>query len=385
MLQNFFSIRQFWLTKWSFLVHSATRNAPYIHPSHVFFRFRIRKYRINSHPGQDCNTVSSTQTMTCSESYDMPWRDNWLVRHHSAQHHPSVNEDTLSQSEKDFQMIHGHFFHQSNPELHLIHREQGDSKEQQETIYDNAHYLLKLKKNELDKKVKDVLIMQQRLQSISSNDSDKKSDIKRGTLSESSVNSAEISNSDSNQRVQSFTSCDLDRIGKRRAKTISECSTSTLPDSDVFEFSSNIQEDQESRKCQRSSSSVEGSNFKNKHSPRIQRRRTVSQTTNLDTDMDDSIKITNYHPSNLNNVSFQSRTESEETQFNKLNQEHNNDFSKNISKIVQSEGNVSKEELVKNVPSTNHGKDKDTNWTVNAFYALVSQQHGASGTMQFKK
>ena len=36
MLQNCFSIRQFWLTKWSFLVHSTTRNADYIqvHPSH---------------------------------------------------------------------------------------------------------------------------------------------------------------------------------------------------------------------------------------------------------------------------------------------------------------------------------------------------------------
>ena len=34
MLQNLFSIHQFRLTKWSFLVHSTTRNAPYIHPSH---------------------------------------------------------------------------------------------------------------------------------------------------------------------------------------------------------------------------------------------------------------------------------------------------------------------------------------------------------------
>ena len=34
MLQNLFSIRQFRLTKWSFLVHSTTRNAPNLHPSH---------------------------------------------------------------------------------------------------------------------------------------------------------------------------------------------------------------------------------------------------------------------------------------------------------------------------------------------------------------
>ena len=34
MLQNLFSIRQFQLTKWSFLVLSTTHNAPYIHPSH---------------------------------------------------------------------------------------------------------------------------------------------------------------------------------------------------------------------------------------------------------------------------------------------------------------------------------------------------------------
>ena len=34
MLQNNFSKRYFRLTKWSSLVHSNMRNAPYIHPSH---------------------------------------------------------------------------------------------------------------------------------------------------------------------------------------------------------------------------------------------------------------------------------------------------------------------------------------------------------------
>ena len=34
MLQNLFSTRQFRLTKWRFLVHSTTRNAPFIHSSH---------------------------------------------------------------------------------------------------------------------------------------------------------------------------------------------------------------------------------------------------------------------------------------------------------------------------------------------------------------
>ena len=34
MLKNLFSIRQFRLTKWSFLVHSTTLNAPYINLSH---------------------------------------------------------------------------------------------------------------------------------------------------------------------------------------------------------------------------------------------------------------------------------------------------------------------------------------------------------------
>ena len=34
MLQKQMSIRQFRLTKWSFLVHSTTGNAPYMHPSH---------------------------------------------------------------------------------------------------------------------------------------------------------------------------------------------------------------------------------------------------------------------------------------------------------------------------------------------------------------
>ena len=31
MLQNKFSLRQFWLTKWSFFVHSTTRNVPCVH------------------------------------------------------------------------------------------------------------------------------------------------------------------------------------------------------------------------------------------------------------------------------------------------------------------------------------------------------------------
>ena len=34
MLYNYFSIRQFQLTKWSFFVHSTMRNGPYILPSH---------------------------------------------------------------------------------------------------------------------------------------------------------------------------------------------------------------------------------------------------------------------------------------------------------------------------------------------------------------
>ena len=32
MLINYFSLRLFGLTKWSFSIHSATHNAPYIHP-----------------------------------------------------------------------------------------------------------------------------------------------------------------------------------------------------------------------------------------------------------------------------------------------------------------------------------------------------------------
>ena len=34
MLQNLFSLRHFWRRKCGFLVHSTTRNAPYIHTSH---------------------------------------------------------------------------------------------------------------------------------------------------------------------------------------------------------------------------------------------------------------------------------------------------------------------------------------------------------------
>ena len=43
MLQNLFSIRQFWLTKWSFLVHSTTRNALVcdVYCNFVFFPFGI--------------------------------------------------------------------------------------------------------------------------------------------------------------------------------------------------------------------------------------------------------------------------------------------------------------------------------------------------------
>ena len=34
MVQCYFFLRQFWLTKWSFLVHSTKRNAPNINPRH---------------------------------------------------------------------------------------------------------------------------------------------------------------------------------------------------------------------------------------------------------------------------------------------------------------------------------------------------------------
>ena len=32
MLQYYFSLHQFLLIKWSFYIHSTTRNAPYVHP-----------------------------------------------------------------------------------------------------------------------------------------------------------------------------------------------------------------------------------------------------------------------------------------------------------------------------------------------------------------
>ena len=43
MLQNLFSIRQFWLTKWSFFIHSTTRNAPVcdVYCNFVSFPFGI--------------------------------------------------------------------------------------------------------------------------------------------------------------------------------------------------------------------------------------------------------------------------------------------------------------------------------------------------------
>ena len=57
MLQNLFSISQFQLTKWSFLVHRTTRIAPYIQPSHDSIIELLLTF-----PNEEMGSSHSTQT-----------------------------------------------------------------------------------------------------------------------------------------------------------------------------------------------------------------------------------------------------------------------------------------------------------------------------------
>ena len=57
MLQNLISIREFRLTKWSFLVHSTTHNAPYIHPGHDLILESWRSFP-NAARHADCYMLS---------------------------------------------------------------------------------------------------------------------------------------------------------------------------------------------------------------------------------------------------------------------------------------------------------------------------------------
>ena len=50
MLQNKFFLRQFRLTKWSFFVHSTTRNAPYVHPRLDSILVLCRTFSIDCNP-----------------------------------------------------------------------------------------------------------------------------------------------------------------------------------------------------------------------------------------------------------------------------------------------------------------------------------------------
>ena len=66
MLQKLFSIRQFRLTKWSFLVHSTTRNAPFIHPSHdsileLWWTFPSAAKHVHVVVGGICSYIESYQ------------------------------------------------------------------------------------------------------------------------------------------------------------------------------------------------------------------------------------------------------------------------------------------------------------------------------------
>ena len=56
MLQNLFSLRQFRLTKWSFFVHSTTRNVPYVHRGSDFI-WDFRKLPFSSHLGKYFITI----------------------------------------------------------------------------------------------------------------------------------------------------------------------------------------------------------------------------------------------------------------------------------------------------------------------------------------
>ena len=60
MLQNLFSISQSGLTKWSSLVHSTTRNAPYMHPSHDSI-LELWQTSPNAHQSENENGLILTQ------------------------------------------------------------------------------------------------------------------------------------------------------------------------------------------------------------------------------------------------------------------------------------------------------------------------------------
>ena len=254
------------------------------------------------------------------------------------------------------QTIHGNFVHQSNPELHLIHSGRSVPNERHDSIYDNAHYILRLNKDDLDAKVKDV-IRKQRMLSITSYDSNYRPVQRRRahTVSESSINSSPISDQ------------------------VFECNHTTCPDD---------REQRYRRKCQRSSSAVSGSNLRCGRLVRpVGRRRTISQTSQTDNTVKDDSDILS-RTNNLNNVSFRNRragSSSFSTDHQNITEESSLTYS-NLKLTPQGDSTEEqKEDNKREETPTNLHKEEEAAWTVNAVYALVSQPHGASGTMQFKK
>ena len=87
MLQNLLFIHQFRLTKWSFLIHNSTRNAPYIHSSHdsILELWRtfpnVAKYLKNSSYFGYMNSPEIINHSSCSTHLSMIFR---LIKTHNA-------------------------------------------------------------------------------------------------------------------------------------------------------------------------------------------------------------------------------------------------------------------------------------------------------------
>ena len=288
----------------------------------------------------------------------MPWRDNWLVRHHSSHHHDSLeDEDAFSQSETDFQLIHGNFVHQSNPELHLIHACQTSLDESIDNIYDNAHYLLKLSKGDFDAKVKDVL---------------------------------------RKQRLLSITSYDLSKpIQRRRAYTVSESSQDSKQSLDETSQPENPEavkqkENRYRRKCQRSSSTVSSNIASSERIARVAgRRRTASQRSHANIEEEKSVVLPetndlNKGSSKLSCSLVEEATSGSERQNISMKDSLKWEVSSGSQSSQTTDNELKAETIPKDTKSKNVQNEDRAVLTINPVYPL-SCQYGASGTMQFKK
>ena len=307
----------------------------------------------------DCQTESSSHAKTVSESYTMPWRDNWLVRHHSGHHHDSLDEDDVfNLSENDLHFVHGNFVHQSNPELHLIHACQTSLNESTDNMYDNNHYLLKLNKGDFDAKVKDVL---------------------------------------RKQRLLSITSYDLSKpIQRRRAYTVSESSQDSKQGLDQVSEAEkhkpgSDKNSRHGRKCQRSSSTVSDNASRSERVARVagRRRRTLSQRSHGNIKEENSTvpPETNDLNKDVNGLSCSSIEEAtnKPVQHNILVQDSMKRSASSDSQSSQTTDNETKSEtFIKDTTLKNVQNGDSTVLAINPGYP-PSCRYGASGTMQFKK